>query len=97
MRHDSASDPSDAAAGTGSGLEPPSQGVGVDEVRERPLAVDLDDGQVRAVAGLEVRVAVDVDDVELEPDLASHALDDLERTLAELAAARREEGDPPYG
>jgi len=98
MRHDSASDPPEAAAGTaGLRLEPPSQGVGVNDVRERTLAVHLHDGQVLAVAGLELCITVDVDDIELEADLSSHALDDLERALAEVAAARRVEGEAPYG
>src|SRR5687767_9160131 len=39
-----------------------------DEVGERALAVDLDHGKVLAVAGLELGVARDVDERELESD-----------------------------
>jgi hypothetical protein len=46
--------------------EPPAERFGVHVVREDPFAVDLDDGQPFAVAGLELRVAGDVDLLELE-------------------------------
>jgi hypothetical protein len=48
-----------------------AQGVGWHEVGECPLAVDLDDRQPLAVASLQLRVARDVDLVELERLLGS--------------------------
>jgi hypothetical protein len=77
--------------------EPAPQRLGVDEVRERPLTVDLDDGDLLPVPGLELRVAGDVDDVELEPELGTDARDDLERALAQRAVRGGVEPDDPYG
>jgi hypothetical protein len=67
--------------------------IRVDEVGERALPVDLDDGEVLAVAGLELEVAVDVDQLELEADLGLDLADDLERALAEPAVRRVIERD----
>jgi hypothetical protein len=77
--------------------EPVAQGVGVDEVGERPLAVDLDDGEQRPVARLEARIAVDRHDLELERRPAAHRLDDGERGLTQVAAGRCVDDDAGYG
>src|SRR4029450_8001609 len=69
-RHDCASGPSKPAREPSEGrAEPGAQRTRVDEVRERPLAVDLDDGQELAIRRFEVDVAVDVDELEVEADL----------------------------
>ena len=65
----------------------------MDEVRERPLAVDLDDGNRLAVAALELAVAADVDLVELEAELVAHRVDDAASGVAEVAARGRIEDD----
>jgi hypothetical protein len=70
-----------------------AQRVGRDEVREGAHAVDLDDGQVRAIAALEVRVTGDVDDGELEAELVPGGADDRERALAEPAVRSVVDGD----
>jgi hypothetical protein len=59
----------------------------VDEPRERALAVDFHDREPLAVRGLQAGVAVDLDHLETEGQLGSRRLDDLERRLAEVAAA----------
>ena len=71
----------------------------VDEVRERALAVDLDHREVLPVPRLELAIATDVHDEELEPELLLRLVHDLERPLAEDAALGAVEGDPPvaYG
>jgi hypothetical protein len=61
------------------------QRAGIDEVRERLLAVDLDDGQERAVPRLELGVARDVDELEIEAELVARLRHDLERAGAEAA------------
>ena len=72
--------------------------VGVDEVRERPLAVDLDDREQLPVARLELGVAADVDDLQLEVLLRLDAAHDLESARAEPAVRRVVERDAtPYG
>jgi hypothetical protein len=71
--------------------------VGIDEVRERSLAVDLDDGKVLAVTRLEHRVAVDLHHVELEAELRLRLTDDLERRPTEPAALGAVDDDPRYG
>ena len=55
-------------------------------LRERDLAVDDDDGEVDAVAALELVVAVDGDAPELEAEPRRLALEQLERAGAEAAA-----------
>jgi hypothetical protein len=62
------------------------QGGGVDEVDERALAADLDDGKPLAVTRLELGVAADVDRAQLEAELRPRLLDDSERPLAQVAA-----------
>jgi hypothetical protein len=60
----------------------------VDVVDERALALDLDHRQPLAVPGFELRVAADVDLLELERDLRARFLQDRAGTLAEVAALR---------
>jgi hypothetical protein len=71
----------------------PAERIGLDEVRERALAVDLDDRKPLAVAGLELRIAADVDLLELERMPRAHGLEHAASTLAEVTAGRREERD----
>jgi hypothetical protein len=71
--------------------------AGLDEVRERALAVDLDDGQPLAVARFQLRVAADVDLLELELDVGADCLDRAACRGAEVAALGVIEGDPLYG
>jgi hypothetical protein len=73
------------------------QRIGRDEVRERALAVDLDDGQPLAVARFQLRVAADVDLLELEAELLSGRLDDTPCRGAEMAAFGVVEDDADYG
>ena len=72
----------------------PPQRVRLDEVREGPLAVDLDHRDRLAVRRLERRVSSDVDPLEL---LAADLAHDLERPLAEVAALRLVDADPAQG
>jgi hypothetical protein len=74
-----------------------AEGFGLDEVRERSPAVDLHDGQPRAIAGLELGVAADVDLVQLEPELLLRPADDAARGRAEMAALGVVEDDAGYG
>jgi hypothetical protein len=74
-----------------------AQRVGLDEVRERALAVDLDDRQPFAVARLQLRVATDVDLLELELDLGANRLDRAACRGAEVAALGVVERDARYG
>lgn len=67
------------------------------EVRECVLAVDLDDRQALPVARLELGVASDVDELELEAELGLCVAHDLERALAEPAVGRVVEDDVRYG
>jgi hypothetical protein len=73
------------------------QRVGLDEVRERALAVDLDNGQPFAVAGFQLRVAADVDLLEVELDLGADCLDRAASRGAEVAPLGVVEGDAGYG
>ena len=98
-RHDSASGLPRPVAGT---VEPDSaearaKCVGVHEVRECPLAVDLDDREEFAIVRLEIRVALDVDHLELEPEVSTDFVDDLERPRAEAAVSSAIDGDSTYG
>jgi hypothetical protein len=77
--------------------EPSPQRVGLHEVRECPLAVDLDDRQPLSVAALELGVAGDVDLLELERDLRSDRLEDAARCRAQVAVASVVEDDPGDG
>ncbi len=60
------------------------------EVREGALAVDLDDGDRGTVGRLQLGDAADVDALEVA---GAYLLDDLERTLAEVAPLRAVEND----
>ena len=65
----------------------------MNEIRERLLPVDEQDGDPLAVALLEVRVAGDVDLVELEGDVFTDAREHAARVLAKMAAGRAVERD----
>ncbi len=67
----------------------------MDVVGEDPLTVDLDDRKPFAVAGLELRVARDVDLLEREAELGAELLELVARPVAEMAALRVVERD--YG
>ena len=78
-------------------LQPTAKGDRVDVVDEGPLAVDLHDGQPLAVSRLQLRVVADVDFVEVEGNLGADLFEDPPRALAEVAALRVIQRDPPYG
>jgi hypothetical protein len=63
---------------------------GLNEVREGALAVDLDDRDRGTVRRLQLGDAADVDVLEVA---CAHLIDDLERTLAEVAPLRAVEND----
>jgi len=69
------------------------QRIGRHEVDERPLAVDLDDGNQLAKARLELGVPVDRHLLELEPELVAGSQDGLASALAEMTPSRAVE---PY-
>ncbi len=69
----------------------------MDVVRERLPAADLDDGQQLAIAGLELRIAGDVDLRQREPELVAEVGDYRPRSLAEVAALGVVENDVRYG
>ena len=73
------------------------QRLRVDEVDERALAADLDDGQPLPVARLELRHAGDLDLLQLEPELRLEPGERLPRPLAEVAAGGGVEDDFRYG
>ena len=62
--------------------------VPVEVVHERPLTVDLDDGQPLPVARLELGVAADVDLLVLEVVLLPSLYERAPRTLAQMTAVR---------
>ena len=84
---------SERAAGEPSAGEAGPEDVGVDEVLEEALAVDLDDGKVLAVTALELRISADVDELELEGDRCVELVHHLERALAEPAVDGVVDGD----
>ena len=61
--------------------------------RKRQIAVDEDDGQIDAIAALELLVTVDRDAAEIESEPRRLALEYGERTRAEPAARSLEEHD----
>ena len=63
------------------------------EVDERPLAVDLDDGNQLSIARLEIRIPVDRHLLELEPELVTGGQDGLASALAEMTPSRPVEPD----
>ena len=69
----------------------------LDEVRERPFAVDLHDRKPLAVPRLELRVAADVDLLQLEPEFVPRGVDDPPCGCAEVAPLGVEEDDAGYG
>jgi hypothetical protein len=75
----------------------PAERLGLDEVCEGPLAVDLHDRKPLAVPRLELRVAADVDFHQLEPKLVPRRVDDPARGGAEVAPLGVVEGDAGYG
>jgi hypothetical protein len=97
-RHDCASGLWAAVVGTvESAGKTLSQRVGVDEVREDALSVDLDHGQALSIPGLELRLSPDVDELEVELELVLDLADNLERTLAQVAIRSVIERDLSYG
>jgi hypothetical protein len=93
-RHDSACGLRRAAAGTvASGFQARAEPLRVDEVGERLLAVDLDNGKQFSVATFELQASGDVDHLEIEVDLAADLSDDLERPFAEAAGYSVVDGD----
>ena len=79
---------------TTDGLQPGAERIRGHEVRKRALTIDLDDRQELAVARLELRIASDVHEIELELEVGTSLAHDFERTLAEVAARRVVERDP---
>jgi hypothetical protein len=75
------------------GLETADESIRMDVVGEDALAVDLDHRQPLAVTRFELRVAADVDLVEVERMSSTHPVEHLARALAEVAAGRAEERD----
>ena len=71
----------------------------LDEIGERPPAVDLDDREPLAITALELWVAGDVDGAKIEGKLGAHSLQHAERGPAEVALGRVVENDAPrrYG
>ena len=66
----------------------------MDVVGERLVAVHEDDRDALAIPPLELRVARDVDFLELEVELVPKRAHLRERPLAEVAASRVEDRDP---
>ncbi len=62
-----------------------AQGVGRNEVDERPHAVDLDHRDQLAVARFQLRVTFDRDLLEVEPELVTQRDDGLAGALAQVA------------
>jgi hypothetical protein len=52
---------------------------------------------VLAVPRFELRIAADVDEVDLDPELVLHAAHYLERPCAQMAVRGVEKGDAGYG
>src|SRR5687768_5589522 len=77
--------------------DPGPKRLGVHEIRERELALELDGREQLAVAGLELRHAADVDELELESELVAERADDLERLPAEAAVRCVVDDDSRYG
>jgi hypothetical protein len=75
------------------GPKPPDQRIGMDVVGEDALAVDLDDREPLAIRRLQLRVAADVDLLQLERMLRTNGSEHLAGPLAEVAPRRGEERD----
>ena len=74
--------------------QPAPQRLGLHEVGERSLAVDLDDRNRLAIPLFELWLAADVDRLERA---ATDLGDDLERPRAEVAAVGVVDDDPAQG
>ncbi len=74
--------------------ELPAQRVGLDEVDESLLPVDLDDRDQLPVARLQLGIAVDRDLLEVEAELVAKLDDRGPRPVAEVTALRAVEDDP---
>ena len=72
-----------------------AKSIGRDEVRENLFAVDLEDGNQLPVTGLQLRVAIDGDLLQLEADLSPKLDDSRPGALAEVAAGGDVQAD--YG
>jgi hypothetical protein len=70
---------------------------GLDEVRERPQAVDLDHRQQLSVVLLKLGIAGDVHLLKLEGVLGADGLEHAPRRLAEVAPGGVVEDDSGYG
>ena len=75
------------------GLQPPPERLRLDVIGARTLTVDLDDGDQFSVAGLQLRVAVDLDLLEVKAQLGAKLSQLLLGPLAEMAAGRLVEND----
>jgi hypothetical protein len=71
-------------------LQALAERLGLHEVGEGPLAVDLDDGDRGTVGRFQLGAAADVDVLEVA---GAYLLDDLERPLAEVASLRAVDDD----
>lgn len=65
----------------------------MDEVAERLLAVDRDDGDPLTVGAFELGISVDGDLDEVEGNLLTHRREHALRALAEMAPVREVDGD----
>ena len=72
----------------------PPQTLGMHEIREGLLTLDEDDRNPLPVAPLEVRIAPDVDLLELERDFRANLLEDAARALAQMAPLGGVDTDP---
>ena len=79
--------------------EPAAEAFRLDVIDERALAVDLDDRDQFAIAGLQVVVAGDVDFAQLEVELLAQLGELRPRALAQMAPLRAVQNDlrPVYG
>jgi hypothetical protein len=66
-------------------------------VGESALSIDLDNRKELPVARLELGSPADVDELELEAELGTYLLDDLDRTVAEAAVGGVVDPDLRYG
>jgi hypothetical protein len=74
-----------------------AQRIGLHEVGESSLSVDLNDRQQLAVSSLELGVTGDVDLLELKRLLDPYRLQHAPRGRAQVALGRVEESDANYG
>jgi hypothetical protein len=74
-----------------------AQRIGLHEIGECPLSLDLDDRQPLTVQGLELGVTGDIDLLELKRLLDPYGLQHAPRGRAQVALGGVEENDPDYG